>query len=436
MISGLWLVARWDLKQRLRSRKLLNAWVVLAVVLTGIAALMAWGFYESASAYQDPTDSWGVQAGPAIFGFTVLLILTFALVIVPAFAASAIVGERESSTLATLQATTLGPVQIAGGKLLASCLVAGLFVAAGIPSLVIAVGIGHISVWRALICLLVVFAEMVLVCAIALGWSAVAARAVVSTVLTYLSTFTLCLVSLMIFGLAGSLMTTEATDKTWDVSSAQLQLYGTQLYDYYQSHPTPDSTQPPAPPLDQCGWQTADFTRTHTHFERVWWLLMVNPYAVVSDAAPLPPDAKGDLRNYTSNYSDPLAMIAVAVRSARTGDPAVTNNCFTDTTGVYSRGGSSDNYANGYTITPKADGSFTVKQTTYGANGTSTDDTRDTAVTVRPPSPIAPSRLTMNTPLWPAGLGVHLLIAAGFFWLAVRRITVPYGKLPKGQRVG
>ncbi|MCL2654054.1 MAG: hypothetical protein FWD63_09755, partial [Propionibacteriaceae bacterium] len=78
MINGMWLVARWDLKQRMRSRKLLIAWLVLAVVLTGLAGLLVWNFHNQASA-TDQLASWTIEAGPAIFGFTVLMILTFSL---------------------------------------------------------------------------------------------------------------------------------------------------------------------------------------------------------------------------------------------------------------------------------------------------------------------------------------------------------------------
>jgi len=425
MIDGLWLVARWDLKQRLRSRKLLIAWLVLMVVLTGLAGLMVWNYRNQARATMNQITSWTVQAGPAIFGFTVLLILTFSLVVVPAFAASAIVGERESSTLATLQVTTLRSGQIAGGKLVASCVLAAAFVAAGIPALGIAVGVGHISVWRALICLLVVFAEMMIVCAIALGWSAVAARALVSTVLTYLTVFVLCLVNLLIFGFIGSLTSTQAVDNRWAVSSNQMQSYGQMLDNYYRQHPSSDGSQPPAPPLDQCTWQVSAYPRAHTHYDRVWWMLLVNPYVIVSDAAPLPADAKGDLERYNQASFDPLAMIAAVVRGARAGDPTTYNECFVSTS--YTDSDTIDVY---YRITADPNGSFTIDRPNFAG-----DQPRTTAVTVRPPSPIAPSRLTMNTPLWLIGLGVHLLIAAGFFWLAVRRIAVPYGKLPKGQRV-
>jgi len=425
MIEGLWLVARWDIKQRLRSRRILIAWLVLAVVMTGLAGLLARTYHNQSDWYG--AGDWRTQAGPGIFGFTVLLILTFSLVVVPAFAASAIVGERESSTLATLQVTALSPGQIAGGKLVASCVMAAAFVAAGIPALGIAVVVGHIGFWRAVICLLVVFAEMVLICAIALGWSAVSARTLVSTVLTYLTTFALCVVSVLVFGFIGSLMSIEDVDTTWTVSESQMDQYARTLDTYYQQHPTVDGTQPPAPPLDQCGWQTSIYPRSHSQFQRVWWMLLVNPYVIVSDAAPLPADARGDLDRYTRNYSDPLAVIASAVRSARAGDPATYNDCFVRTMNIVGGDATSFTY---YQIEPNRDGSFSIVRQVSRP-----EQPRDTAVVVRPSSPVEPSRLTMNTPLWPIGLGVHLLIAAGFFWLAVRRLAVPYGKLPKGQRI-
>jgi len=424
MIEGLWLVARWDIKQRLRSRKLFIAWLVLAVVLTGLAALLVWNYHNQSSWYA--AGDWRTQAGPEIFGFTVLLVLTFSLIIVPAFAASAIVGERESSTLATLQVTALLPGQIAGGKLVASCVMAAAFLVAGIPALSIAVVVGHISFWRAVICLLVVFAEMVLICAIALGWSAVAARTLVSTVLTYLTVFALCVVSVLVFAFIGSLMSTEDVDTTWTLSSSQMQDYGEKLDSYYQQHSSPDGTQAPAPPLDQCSWQTSDYPRMHTQLQRVWWMLLANPYVVVSDAAPLPADAKGDLERYVQGFYDPLAVIASLVRGARAGDPATYNDCFVRVSGVVGDGVLNTYYE----VQPNRDGSFSVVRPNYTG-----EQPRDTAVVTRPPSPIEPSRLTMNTPLWPIGLGVHLLIAAGFFWLAVRRLAVPYGKLPKGQRI-
>ena len=44
-------------------------------------------------------------------------------------------------------------------------------------------------------------------------------------------------------------------------------------------------------------------------------------------------------------------------------------------------------------------------------------------------------RITVDNALWPYGFGFNLLIGGLFFWVAVRRLTIPYGVLPKGTRV-
>jgi hypothetical protein len=50
-------------------------------------------------------------------------------------------------------------------------------------------------------------------------------------------------------------------------------------------------------------------------------------------------------------------------------------------------------------------------------------------------SPVKIRPVNVETPVWPWGLGVHVLLGAGFFWVAVRRLAVPYRKLPPGTRV-
>ena len=425
MIDGLITVARWDLKQRLRSRRLLVGWLVWVLALVALA-----GFIVSIS--RSDIDyygaDWAAKVGPTVFGLVVLFILAFALVIVPVFSASAIVSERESSTLATLQATTLRPGQIVGGKLLSACAVAGGFMAGGIPALGIAVGVGHINVGRALVCLLVMYVEMVLLCAIALGWSAIATRALVSTVMTYLTVFTLTIITLVLFALLAFSTTTRVTARSWDLSREDLMAYGAELEAYFEAHPVDDGSTAPAPPLERCAWQTYGYTAQGSP-ERYWWMLLINPFVIVSDAAPLPPEARGDIETYTNSVDfDPLAMITVAVRTARMGGDTPRNSCFTSATRVSPDG----RWA--YRVTPNRDGSFTVSDSrSYWSSAEA--DLRTTVVTPRPNNPDAPPVLTLGTPLWPVSLGANLLIATFFIALAVRRVSVPYGPLPKGQRV-
>ena len=426
MINGIWTVARWDLTQRIRSRRLLNGWIFWVVALTCLAGLIASIYHSEMSAFQG--DDWGRQAGPSIFGLVVLLMLAFSLVIVPIFSASAIVSERESATLATLQATTLTAGQIVGGKLASACAVAGIFMAGGIPALGIAVGIGHISWWRAAVCLLVMYASMVLLCAIALGWSAIASRALVSTVLTYLTVFTLTVVLLIIFAFLSLTTTSQVVRSYWTLTQEQTDAYAATLDAYYDAHIFDDGSTPPAPPLDQCSLQTDDHQSTIAHTDRYWWLLVADPFVIVSDAAPLPPEARADIQRYMDIATfDPLVWIAYLVRSARLGGATTRNSCFTGETSFVGMG-----YNNRYyQVVPNNDGSFTISQSL----SSNSNDTRTTAVVPRPPSPVPPRPVTMDTPLWPIGLGVNLLIAALFFWIAVRRVRVPYGQLPKGQRV-
>ena len=418
MIQGLVVVAQWELKQRVRSRKLVIGWLIWTVVLIAIACSIVALAHQDYTYSTDPSR-WAAETGPLIFGLIVLLTMGFSLVIVPSFSASAIVADRESATLATLQATTLRPGQIAGGKLLGSCAVAGAFLAGSIPALGIAVGVGHIGVGRAIVCLLVMYAELILLCAIALGWSAVAARALVSTVLTYVTVFTLTVVTVLLFGFLSSINPTYETNRTWVPSDQAIASYGNQLAIYYRDHPTADSSQPPAPPLDLCSWRTAPYPTAHDHTERFWWLLLVNPFVIVADASPSAPGSNVDPGD-DFGTSDPLTLISMAVRDSRLGDTATTDRCFTGTTTV----------AN-YDVTANKDGTYTVT-TIYGSKA---GEQRTTAPVDQSNSPVPPRNISLDTPLWPIGFAVNFVIAAFFFWLAVRRVSVPYGSLPKGQRV-
>jgi len=422
MIDGLITIARWDLRQRLRSRRLLVGWLIWVGVLTALAGFVVWVWRSNSY----PSQDWARQSGPAVFGMIVLLMLSFALVVVPIFSASAIVTERESATLATLQATTLRPGQIVGGKLASACVVAAGFMAGGVPALIIAIANGHMSIGRAASCLLVMYAEMVFLSAIALGWSAIATRALVSTVMTYLTVFTLTIVTLIMFGLLAATATTREEFRTWGLPPEQRIAYSLQLGQYFDEHPDDDGTLAPAPPLDKCQWGDHKI-REQVHFEWFWWLLLINPFVIVSDAAPLPAWAEGDIEEYTSRSGfDPLAMIAFAVRSARLGETTETDDCFTSSTFI------SDPFADKdyFEVKPNKDGTFTVENWFDGAQ-----NVRVTEPVTHPPSPVPPHRVTIDTPLWPIGLAANLAIAAWFYVIALRRVSVPYGPLPKGQRV-
>lgn len=107
--------------------------------------------------------------------------------------------------------------------------------------------------------------------------------------------------------------------------------------------------------------------------DRVAWLLGINPFVVVADAIPYPE------RNATSSYSGgALESISQMARAAQAG-PAATTQC---------------------------------------SNGK-----------------IGPDYFEAKTPLWPLGLGIQLLLAAGIWWLGWRALRTPARRLARGTRV-
>jgi len=127
----------------------------------------------------------------------------------------------------------------------------------------------------------------------------------------------------------------------------------------------------------QCTLHTED--RYVAHTERVWWLLAVNPFVVVADAMPTTAGS--------AMIGDPMSAIKYGVRAARLGAQEPLQECW--------------------------DPSYDWDE-----------QQRDEA-----------QRLNALPAVWPWGLGFLLLLGAGGTALAVRRLTIPQGRLPRGQRV-
>lgn len=125
-------------------------------------------------------------------------------------------------------------------------------------------------------------------------------------------------------------------------------------------------------PRSEC--VTVERSETVLHTEYVAWLLYFNPYVTVADAAPSAGKA---------NSEDIFSLIGQGVRAAAAGPPKVVDRCY-----------------------------YAVDYDSSGFN-------RDL------PSAWA----------WPAGLLVHLGLAAGGWALAVRRLSTPSRRLPVGTRI-
>jgi ABC-type transport system involved in multi-copper enzyme maturation permease subunit len=286
---GVATVLRLELRQRVRATR----WVVILVVWTaligGLTGLIWMAFGPVGEVGEDDT-------GPLTFGTIVFLVLSLGSLVAPALSATSINGDRAAGVLATLQTTLLSPAEIALGKLLAAWTTALALFVTSAPFIVLAYFAGGTPVGRLLVVLVLLALMLGVVCAIGLGWSAVAARTSSSAVLTYLTVAFLGLGLPLLFGLSVPFVTTE--EKVQVVSPGF----------------TTGSGQ------TECVRQTETMSVTHT--ELTWWLLAASPYVVVSDASP----TQGD----DPYPDDPLSAIRAGVREARLGPPEVRDWC-TDT---------------------------------------------------------------------------------------------------------
>ena len=227
-----------------------------------------------------------------MFGIIVFLVLSLGGLIAPALSATSVNGDRSAGVLATLQTTLLSPAEIAAGKLLGAWGTALALLAAASPFLLWGYLEGGTPIGRLAVTVALVALTLLVVCAIGLGWSAVAARTSSSVVLTYLTVAFLGLGLPLLFLL--SLPTVTVSER---VPVRQDNGNGCQAAIYQQT------------------------TRPHT--ERVWWLLALSPYVVVADAAPRP----------SSSIDDPLTLIRTGVREARLGPSAIEDWCFNGSDG-------------------------------------------------------------------------------------------------------
>ena len=402
-VNGLRTVTELELKQRIRSRRWIVALVVWFVVIGAITSLVI-----LATSRLLGVDGDARSPGPLAFALNVFFVLGMGLIIAPTFTATSINGDRNAGTLATLQATRLSAAEIAIGKLLAAWLTALVFLVVGLPFIAWSMVSGSISLWQVIACFAVVFMLVAVVCAIGLGWSALLSRPAGSTVMTYLSVVALTVISTFLLLLLSPLVRSTDEVRVWGIPEAVQAEYQARIDTYWETHADGDSGDLAQPPIDQCAWRTD--TQENVHMERIWWITVINPFVVVADAAPLPAAAYADLSRYASSAVDPLALIRLGVRMMSLPPETERDDC----TQLYAM---SDFYRVDY------DSDGTPHITTASGN----------PVDVQ--SPVKRRPVTIESPIWPWGLGANLLIGATFLWVAVHRLKVPYAQLPPGTRV-
>lgn len=371
-LSGIRLIAELELRQRVRSTKWKWALASVAVLIGGVTFLV-WG-----ATHAFGTDSYG-GPGDLVFGLVVFFVLFLGLVVSPTLSATSINGDVRDGTMAPLQATALSAADIVLGKLLASWAASLAFLVVALPFIAIAYFDGRMPALAMLTVMLVLALELLVVCAIGLGWSALTARTPASAVLTYTTVAVLVAVLPILFGLL-SVTFTEEVEVT----------YSNREYIYYDGsyleEPSPGEL-PEGAQQDATGdyFVCRDYTYTEDvpRTDRLWWLLAVNPYVIVADSAPSPRvRERGD--DYYYDDIGILSGLKMAVREARVGP-------------------------------------------TFGADSCNDELTYEERERL--------DRIDALPPVWPWGLAAQALLAIGGVALGVRRLSVPYGKLPTGSRV-
>ncbi len=295
--AGVRTVAVLELRQRVKSSRWIIILLVWALIIGGLTALIRYALFGN-SDFTGTTEH--DSAGASMFGFIVFLVLALGSLVSPALSATSVNGDRNAGVLAIMQSTLLTPVELAVGKLLAAwaCAIALLVVA--LPFVGWAYLEGGTPIGRLLVTLLLLALTLLVVCAIGLGYSALAAKTSASAVLTYLTVASLSLGLPLLFALSLSLVSNDDTVRVREMVEVGQSTTGESTY--------------------RCEIRTETWSRTHT--ERTWWLLAPNPYVIVSDAAPVP--------GRRQQNDDPLSAIRQGVREVRLGEPVVQDNCSDD----------------------------------------------------------------------------------------------------------
>ena len=374
-------IAALELRQRIRTSRWPIVLAVWMVLIAGVTFLAYW-------ATNDPD----LSSGAAMYDIVIFFVLGLSMLIVPSLTATSVNGDREHGVLATLQTTLLSPWDIALGKLLAAWAISLAFLASALPFLAWAWFEGDISAGRIVLSLLVLVLVLAVVCGIGLMFSTLTARPVASAVLTYLTMGALVFGTTIGFGLSAFLVTQEETVKVYGIPDS-----------WYEQHQPPpfDESDPALTPQQleelqkgQSQPTRADcttFTRRSTvaHTERIWWMLPLNPFVVVADAAPSEPRKVNGM--YTSGFT-PMRWISAGARMARNGpDDGVKQEC--------------DSY---------------IAQNQGSSDGTYVDPL-DTALE--------------TAPVWPFGLAFLLVAGVGAAVVAGRRLRTPIRRLPNGTRI-
>ena len=347
-----------ELRQRVRAtrwRVMLGIWLAVLILLCGGLVITVKVLLPSSS---------NTEYLLYLYDTIVCFVLGIGLIVAPTLSATSINGDRADATLALLQATALRSQEIVIGKLLAAWIAAIAFLGVAAPFLLILTVAGG-SHWQALLAHLVILVfTLGAVCAIGLGFSSLTARPSASAVLTYLVVAALTVGTPLSTAVASSVVTVKQTVETYET-----------VYD--------GSTDEFA-----CDPEPKVFIHNVTRTDRIWWMLVPNPFVALGDATAHAPQQPASV--VLGDAVSPLSLTGHGVDEMRDPQPDRVINNFCE--------GLKDSHNN-------------------------------------PSSGRDHGPLAEHLVFWPASLVVILALGAGGVVTASRRLRVPAGRLPRGVRL-
>lgn len=184
-------------EQKVRARSprlmlLIVGYNIGLVILMAIAFLSIYGSKHSIAKYQDTLMLY-ILIG--VFQFALLLL------IVPAFTAGSITGEKERQTFDVLITASKNPLTIVIGKLSASVSTMLLLIVSSLPILAIVFSVGGLSLIDIILYVVICFLEAVFIGSIGLFFSSFSKNTTKSTVWTYVTILLLIAGTAIVLGI-------------------------------------------------------------------------------------------------------------------------------------------------------------------------------------------------------------------------------------------
>ncbi|HEX3023491.1 MAG TPA: ABC transporter permease subunit [Lachnospiraceae bacterium] len=205
-------VYRKELKLSVRSPKIVMTILGYNIVLLIITLLAFYTTYGSRQKYNFTS----FQSVLTLYIMLATIEFILLVLVIPAFTASAISGEREKQTLDILLTTRLKPFQIVIGKLASSISMMMLLVISSFPTLSVVFVIGGVQLRDLPALFLVFFVTAFFVGSIGIFFSTLFRNTAPSTVFTYLTIFFIMIGTIAILGIMYKIVNKQIAEISYE----------------------------------------------------------------------------------------------------------------------------------------------------------------------------------------------------------------------------